>query len=100
MAYAIEKQIDTTYATVGGQLYEVPSSYPAEPIDDPSWKPNVDCDCWVITLATKKLSAPPFQIKWWNSRKTMANGTGSVLEAFPNCVILDWKHISDEPDEF
>lgn len=34
MTYAIQKQIDATYATVGGQLYEVPSTCPAEPLDD------------------------------------------------------------------
>ena len=100
MTYTVERQIDTTYASVGGQLYQVPSTSLAEPVDDPNWKPNADVDCWVITLATKKLSCPPFKIHWWNGGKNMANGQGSVLEAFPECVILDWSHLSELPDEF
>ena len=35
MTYTVEKQIDTTYTSVGRQLYEVPSSYPTDPIDEP-----------------------------------------------------------------
>lgn len=100
MTHTTERRADTTWTEAGSTSYQVPSNYPAEPVDDANWKPNADIDCWVITLATKKLSAPPFKIHWWNGGKTMANGTGSVLQAFPGCVILDWVHLSDLPDEF
>lgn len=35
MTYTVERQTDTVYTSVGGQLYEVPSSYPTDLVDEP-----------------------------------------------------------------
>lgn len=101
MTYTIQKPADITYSEVGDASYQVPSNYPAEPVDDANWKPNTDVDCWLITLATKKLSCQPFQIHWWDGGRTIADGgMAEVLAAFPGCVVLSWRHLSDMPDEF